>query len=43
LRKGGGSGKLRIGPALRGEVKQLRIYLWPLMVTEAVGNFRAGP
>ncbi|HUU60364.1 MAG TPA: hypothetical protein VMZ50_12525, partial [Phycisphaerae bacterium] len=42
LRGAGGSDTLRIGPALRGEIKALRIYNRPLRTSEAVANFKAG-
>jgi len=37
------SGKLRIGPGLKGKLKKLRIYNRYLRTSEAVGNYRAGP
>ena len=37
-----GSGKLRVAPSLKGELKELRLYRRHLRTSEAVANFRAG-
>ena len=38
-----GSGKLRLGPSLKGELKRLRIYDRYLRTSEVVAHFHAGP
>ncbi|MBX3012717.1 MAG: exo-alpha-sialidase [Caldilineaceae bacterium] len=41
LRQINGAATLRIGPALTGEIRQLRLYARALRTSEAIGNYRA--
>jgi hypothetical protein len=41
LRGAGGSGILRVGPSLLGEVLSVRLYNRYLLTSEAIGNYRA--
>jgi len=43
LRHANGGPSLRVGPSLRGAVRRLRVHGRALRVSQAVGNFRAGP
>ncbi len=38
-----GSGKLRLAPSLKGELKSLRVYNRYLRTSEAIANYHAGP
>ena len=42
LREANGSKVLRIAPSLQGRIEQLRIYDRHLLISEAIGNWRAG-
>ncbi len=42
LRHVNGADLLRIGPSLKGKVKNLRLYNRPLRTSEVVGNFKSG-